>query len=115
VQFLDALKPLAHGIAEGGLVWEAVSQNGTYQAEAHALGALFSGHALKRLHLRGLKGFRTIHIFQGFLAALATALPALESLGLSHAEVHQANGESLQAQSHAASPSALPHLPVVWQ
>ncbi len=88
------MKPLAESIAEAGLELVAVSLKGWGEAEARALGFAFSGHALKRLHLRGigrsLFGIDAgdIYVKEGFLPALATALPALEVLSLSRANIN---------------------------
>ncbi len=75
---VQGLKPLAHAIAEAGLVLGAAREQLWVEADARALGAVFSDHALKHLHLRGF-GY-TMGL--GFLPALATALPALKSLSL---------------------------------
>ncbi len=105
VQILGAFKPLAHSIAEAGLILEAVPKKRLGGEEARALGAAFAGHELKRLQLRGNESSFAMDL--GFLPALATALPALERLSLSRAKI--SNGESLQALQ-TALPCALPHL-----
>jgi hypothetical protein len=92
VQSLLALKPLAHDIAEAGLVLEAAQNKRWGEAEARALGSAFSDHKLRRLYLRGCSVY-AFCLEQGFLTELAAALPALESLSLSRASV--VNGESL--------------------
>ncbi len=90
--YVQGLKPLAHAIAEVGLVLGTRDSWG--EADARALGAVFSDHALKHLHLCGTvhSGF-TCPMGQ-FLPALATALPALKSLSLSYAYIPK--GESLK-------------------
>jgi hypothetical protein len=93
MQVLEALKPLAQSIAEAGLVLEAFTVSHWGAEEAHALGSAFSGHALKRLHLRGTgRYYIQCGLEEGFLPALTTAVPALESLSLSRMFV--CNGES---------------------
>jgi hypothetical protein len=90
------MKPLAHRIAEFGLVLEAALGHKWRVTEAHALGSAFTGHALKRLHLLGTTpysggSFRYTTVEEGFLPALTAALPALESLSLSYIKIP--NGE----------------------
>jgi hypothetical protein len=95
VQILEALRPLAQRIAVAGLLLAAFPEQRWREVDARALGSAFSGHALKRLDLHGLK--RSLDISKGFLPALATALPALESLSLFCGSI--LNGESLQDSS----------------
>jgi hypothetical protein len=113
---MDAVKPLVHSIAESGLFLDAfhrtISWGGT---EALALGAAFSGHALKHLHLRVTGHY--IRMEGGFMPALATALPTLESLSLSRALVHNTS-EGLAACAlpllHVPCPCCMCPAPVAW-
>jgi hypothetical protein len=94
---LEGLKPLAHKIAEAGLILDTSPPVPWGQAEARALGSVFSGHKLKHLHLRGTRGTGGFPMNLGFLPALALALPHLESLSLSHTFLF--SGESLRNSS----------------